>query len=444
MKTTSSQPEQPHSAWSTKAHSKRQIRRGWLIVMGAMVPIGIWMASAPLAMAVNAPAFVKVDLNRRPVQHLEGGIVQSVLVRDGQFVNEGDPILILGDVSVDADRNRLAYRVNTIAATIARLEAEQALAGELVFPEELLAAAREDSRVQETLEKETTLFNTRRTSFESEVALMKAQRVRIEQEIASLTQQIRHGERSRASQAEELETNRKLLADEFIGETRIVQLEAALSDYSARLEERRSELLRAEQRLGDIDLRIASTQNEFAKQASDQLNVASSQLAEVEQERRKSDDAGVRQTVTAPSSGHILGLKFNSPGGVILPGDTIAEIVPRDAELVEARIRPEDVNNVQVDQRARIQFTAFKYRNTLLVAGTVTYVSADRLVDEATQLPYYSVLIAVDPDSLSEAQGLKMQAGMPAQVYIDGGTQTALQYIIEPITSTWRMAARKL
>ena len=113
---------------------------GW-IVLGAILPLGAWMSFAPLSMAVVAPGFVKVDLNRRPVQHLEGGIVREVLVRDGQTVKAGDPILVLGDVGVDADRNRLAYRLNVERAALVRLEAEQARARELVFPSELEAAA---------------------------------------------------------------------------------------------------------------------------------------------------------------------------------------------------------------------------------------------------------------------------------------------------------------
>ena len=113
---------------SSQEHARRLVRSGWWIVLGAIVPLGVWMGFAPLSMAVVAPAFVKVDLNRRPVQHLEGGIVREVLVRDGQRVKAGDPVLVLGDVGVDADRNRLGYRVNVERAALARLEAEQTLA----------------------------------------------------------------------------------------------------------------------------------------------------------------------------------------------------------------------------------------------------------------------------------------------------------------------------
>ena len=199
------------------------------------------------------------------------------------------------------------------------------------------------------------------------------------------------------------------------------------------------------QRLVDIDLRIQSIQNDYVQAASDQLKATAARLGEIEQEQRKSEDAAARQVVTAPASGEVIDLKFTSPGAVIGPGEPIAEIVPSDVKLmIEARIRPEDISNVHLDQRARVKFTAFKYRNTSMVTGLVTYVSADRLIERQTNLPYYSVMILADPDSLKSVGEFKLQAGMPAEVYIEGTKQTALQYLAEPITSTIRKAGRQM
>lgn len=429
--------------------SQRQATRlvwgGWWIILLAIAPIGSWMVLAPLSMAVVAPAFVKVDLNKRPVQHREGGIVRSVLVRDGQSVKAGEPILLLGDVGVDADRNRLAYRVLVERASLARWEAMQNLANTLVFPPDLIKAAQQDERIRQALAKETALFEARRSSLASEVALMKTQRDRMEDEVVGLRAQIVNAERSHESQSETLEANRKLLKDGFIAPTRIQQLEAGLSDYAVKLESTRTEVARTQQRIVELDLKIRSLQNEYIKQASDQLKVVAAQLGEIEQERRKSDDAAVRQSVTSPANGEVIDLKFSSPGAVIRPGDPIADIVPQDAPLmIEAQVRPEDINNVQRDLAARIKFTSFKYRNTDMVMGKVTYVSADRFVDRATNMPYYSVLIRADTDSLLSVSELKLLAGMPAEVYIEGSKQTPLQYLIAPITDTIRKAGRQL
>jgi epimerase transport system membrane fusion protein len=186
-------------------------------------------------------------------------------------------------------------------------------------------------------------------------------------------------------------------------------------------------------------------ENEYVRSASDQLKVTSARLGEIEQELRKSQDAAARQVVVAPASGEVIDLKFTSPGAVLRPGEPIAEIVPSDVKLmIEAHIRPEDVNHVQINQRARVKLTAFRSRSTSMVTGKVTYVSGDRLTDRATNFPYYSVMILADAASLASAGEIKLQAGMPAEVYIEGATQTPLQYLTESITSTVRRAGRQI
>ncbi|HSV82044.1 MAG TPA: HlyD family type I secretion periplasmic adaptor subunit [Ramlibacter sp.] len=430
---------------SSQEHARRLVRAGCWIVLGAILPIGLWMGLAPLSMAVVAPAFVTVDLNRRPVQHLEGGTVREVLVRDGQHVKAGDPVLILGDVRVDADRNRLGYRVYVERATLARLEAEQALAKTLEFSDELVRAGEQDGRIKQALLKESALFQAQRHSLDSGTALMRTQRERVEQEIFGVRAQVAQAQSSLTLQRSDLEANRGLTKEGFVSPSRISQIEATVMEYAAKVEERRTDLSRAAQRLGEIDLKIQSLRNDYVKAASDQLKAATQRLSEIEQEQRKSDDAAKRQMVVAPASGEIIGLKFTSPGAVIGAGEAIADIVPSNAQLmVEAHIRPEDVSNVQLDQRARVKFTAFKYRNTTMVTGRVTYVSGDRLMDRQTNLPYYNVMILADADSLKAISEFKLQAGMPAEVYIEGTKQTALQYLAEPITSTVRRAGRQM
>jgi epimerase transport system membrane fusion protein len=424
---------------------RRLARCGLLIVAGALLPIGAWITLAPLAMAVVAPAFVKVDLNRRPVQHLEGGIVRSVLVRDGQRVVAGQPVLILGDVGVDADRNRLAYRAMVERAGLVRLEGEQLRTRRLLFPPELLAAAAQDTRVRQALDNEAALFASRSGSLDSEVALMQTQRARIEEEAVALRAQIAQVEHSLALQRKDLASNRDLLKDSFISPARVSQLEASAADYAARLEERRGELARVGQRMADVDLRIRSTRNAFAQAASDQFKLGMARLSEIEQEMRKTQDAASRQVVVAPAGGEVIDLKFTSPGAVIKPGDSIAEIVPGDARLMlEAHIRPEEINHVHLGQPARIQFTALRYRGGAMVAGKVSYISADRFVDRATGQSFFNVLVEAEPASLKSAGELKLSAGMPAQVYIEGSRQTPLEYLMEPIATGVRKAARQL
>lgn len=433
------------SQGGSAAQGRRLARLGLLITVGALAPVCAWMALAPLSMAVVAPAHVKVDLNRRPVQHLEGGIVRAVLVRDGQQVKAGDPVLELGDVGVDADRNRLAYRALVERAGLVRLESEQARARSMRFPSELLSAAEQDERVRHALAKESALFEARRASLDSEVALLKTQRARIEEETVALQAQIGQLERSLELQRKDAEAVRGLQRDSFISAAKVSQLEASLADYAAKLEERRSELARAGQRLADVDLKIKTLQNGFVQSATDQLRISVSRLSEIEQEMRKTQDAASRQLVTAPAAGAIIDLRFTSPGAVVRPGEPIAEIVPADAGLMlEARIRPEEISHVHLEQLARIKFSAIRYRNSALVRGKVTYISADRLVDKNTGQPYFTVLIAAEAASVKAVGDLKLLAGMPAEVFIEGSKQTPFEYMMEPVTSSIRRAGRQL
>ena len=289
------------------------------------------------------------------------------------------------------------------------------------------------------------MFSSRLHSLNSELGLMKMQRRSVLEEIAALNAQISQALDSLQLQRKDLEANRSLISDGFISAARVSQMEAGVADYASRLEERRSELARSQARLIDSDIKSNAIVNDYVKAASDQLKQTVTRISEIEQELRKSDDATQRQVVLAPVGGEIIDMKFNTPGAVVRPGEPIAEIVPANTALmIEAQIRPEEVNNVVVGQAARIKFTAFKYRNTTMVAGKVTYVSGDRFTDKVTQQPYYSVLVEADVESVKSVGGLKLQAGMPAEVYIQGDKQTALQYLAEPVASTWRRAARQM
>jgi HlyD family secretion protein len=294
------------------------------------------------------------------------------------------------------------------------------------------------------LDKERALFEARRDALVGQVRLLRSQREKVAEEIVALRAQIMQANESMKFQKSDLETNRKLLKDGFVSAARIAQFEGTVADYGVKIEERRAELARAEQRTVDADLRIRSLESDYRQQASDQLKVTAARLAEIEQERRKSADASARQVIKAPVSGEIIDLKYSTPGAVIPPRETIADVVPDDTRLVtDARVRPEDIDRIQRGQPAEIRFTAFKYRTTQLVRGKVVYVSGDRLIDRATGAPYYSVLVEADAASLAVAGDLKLLAGMPAEIYLQGDERTALQYLLEPITQVLRRAARE-
>lgn len=426
------------------ASSGRLARRGMTVLLLGLAPVLAWLVFAPLASSVVAPAHVKVDQDRRPVQHAEGGIVREVRVRDGQQVQKGEALLVLGDVAVEADVNRLQHRVLAERAGVARMEAEQAGSAVLTFAPEMVAAAAKDSRLAEQLTKEKNLFLARRDGLMSQTSLLRSQRDKVMQEVASVRSQIERAQDSLRHQQTELERNRQLVKEGFISEARVSQLEASIADYRVKLEERRSELARAEQRLVDTDLRVKGLEGEYRQQASEQLKVANLRVSEIEQELRKSVDVAGRQIIAAPAAGEVMNLRFTSAGSVVGPREPVADIVPSNPRLlVEAQIRPEDINRVYPGQLARVRFTAFNPLTTPKVEGKVVYASADRLLDRNTGQPYYVVLVEADATSLRDAGRMQLQAGMPAEVYLEGQQRTPLQYLAEPLVAVMERAGRE-
>jgi HlyD family secretion protein len=294
------------------------------------------------------------------------------------------------------------------------------------------------------LEKERSLFEARRTALIGQTRLLQEQRGRVEQEIEALKAQLAIGDESLQLRRTELENNRKLLKDGYVAAARVRQFETAATDYAASIAEWRSELARALQRRAEIDLKANALEGQYRQTASDELRESATRVAQLEQELRKWTDAAERQLIVAPASGEVIDLKYTAPGAVIAPRETLAEIVPLDVRLVvEARVRTEDVSRVYRNQAANVRFTAFKHRITKTVVGRVVYVGGDRLLDPDTHLPYYVTLVETDAASLRDAGDLKLQAGMPAEVYLEGEERTALQYLLEPVTAALRRAGRE-
>ncbi len=430
------------------AKGRSLMKVGSIFAAVLIAPALVWLTVAPLDSAVLASGAVKVDNNRALVQHVEGGIVRSVLVRDGQLVKAGDPLIELGDVAVQADQRRLMQRLLSERAGQARLEAEQSRRSVLVFDAALQEAAQKDPVIAEQLEKEKELFRSRLTSLNSSTALFRQRQDHSRNAMAALRASIDSSRNSISLQKGELELNQRMAKDGLVSNLQVMQLEARVSDYTGRIAQQSADLTRAEQRIGEINLRINQLENDYRQQGSDQLRVALLRIQEIEQELRKADDASRRQVLTAPLAGEVINLKVHSPGTVLMPRQLAAEIVPKNPKLVvEAQIDPKDIMRVVKGQHADLRMLAFTYRTTKMVAGTVSYVGGDRLLRESDGAPYYIVHVEVDPKSVEEAvlgqADAKMQAGMPVEVFILGDSRTALQYLLDPVTQIMRRAGRE-
>jgi membrane fusion protein, epimerase transport system len=433
----------PSSELDPGVDVSRILRAGLGVIALGILGLGGWALFAPLSGAIIAPGFVKVDLNRKVVQHQEGGIVREVKVRDGDVVRQGQELVVLDDVRVDAALDLLRTQLDAERIRTARLTAEAAYQAAPSFPPDVMKR-RKDPKIAETLQRETALFRARRDAIESQIAVLRTQIGQIEDEARALSDQIAAEKRALDLQKEELRVNEELLRQNYVQKTRVLTLQRAVAEYEARHGEHRAELAKAHQRTSELDLRILSMKNGYRQAATDELKETTARTFDLEERIRPTRDASERQKITAPIAGEVVGLRIFSSGSVIGPREVLLEIVPADKRLIiEARIRPEDINYVRAGSEADIRLTAYRQRTTPLVVGSVNYVSGDRLTDPQTGAPYYVVHVDVPQEALAHAGNLKMQAGMPAEVFIRTDSRTAFDYLFAPVTAYFRRGMRE-
>ncbi len=411
------------------------IRAGVIAIILLLVCIAAWLAAAPLNGAAIAPGLVKVDMNRKVVQHQEGGIVGEIRVRDGQKVKAGETLLVLKDVRVNATNDLVQTQLDAELAKAARLSSEQVWAPEVIFPQEL-RSREQDPRIAELLAKERGLFRARRGAYESQVTLIKKEIRDTQQEIVSRDQQLAADARSIALQREELEANEALTEQGFVSKTKLLGFRRNLADLEARMSDSDAERARALQKISDLELKAETLRTSLMQDAASELQKSTAQIFDLRERLRPTQDAEERQRITAPIDGEVVDLKVTTVGAVIGPREPIMDIVPDQADLiVEVRVRPEDISSVRPDAPADVRLTAFKQRLTPTVKGKVTYVSADRLTDKDGKTSYYVAHVRVTPEALKQAGDLRLQAGMPAEVFIQTKARTALNYMLDPLTS---------
>lgn len=419
------------------------IRAGILGSVLLVLAIGIWVGLAPLSGAVMGPGFVKIDMNRKTVQHQEGGIVSEILVRDGSKVAAGQTLIVLKDVRVDAGNETVRTQLDAELAKVARLSAEQTGENVVTFPPELSARG-SDPRVAELLRRESSVFRVRREALANQVALINSQVREARDEIKARSAQLKADDEGLKFQREELAQNRLLAEQGFVSKTRLLVLQREAAQYESRRAEGAAELARAQQKVSDLELRAETLRSQFTQEASNELRQTTATNFELRERLRPALDAEQRQRILAPIAGEVVDLKVTSVGAVIAPREPILDIVPENPVLlVEGRVRPEDINFVRVDAPADVRLTAFRQRITPTVEGTVSYISADRLVDKTNNAPYYVVHVRVSPEALREAGDLKLQAGMPAEVFIQTTARNALEYLLDPVLGFMQRSLRE-
>jgi len=399
---------------------------------------GLWAALAPLSGAIVAPAQIKVELNRKTVQHQEGGIVREILVRDGQKVSAGEPLVVVGDVRSSAELSLLQGQLRAERIRQVRAAAEAALEPRFAVPDDLAREAGEH------LARERALFAARRRTLDEQIVSLRVQIREAQAQAAALATQIAATETSTRLAEEELEINRKLAEQGYVQRTRVLALQRGAADYRGKVGEYRSDLALARQRAAELEARIAQTRNQYQSQAADELREASAKVRELEDRVRPSEDQVERQLVRAPVDGEVMALRVTAAGEAIGPRQPILDIVPaREKLVIEGRIRPEDIDYVRKDVPADVRLTAFDARTTPLLPGKVVFVSPDRVTKPESGESWFTAVVEVDATGLKDQPHVRLQAGMPAELYVTTPARTVIEYFAKPLGAFASRAMRE-
>ena len=397
---------------------------------------------APLAAAVVAPGQVKAAAKRKTVQHFEGGIVTDILVSDGDRVQAGRPLVVVVDERSNAGFDRLMGQLDAASARAARLRAERDGALQPMLSERL-RQRRTDADVDALLRVEADAFQTRRLNLEHELELLADQRSEVQVEIEALDAQRQAHVAARRFLAKEVAANETLERAHAVSAVAVLALKRQLHEHHARDGAIRADIATARQRDLALQLRALGARNRYAQSAAEELTAINAKIFELEARVRPLRDAVRRQVVVAPITGTVVNLQLATIGAVVRPGEPLLDIVPDDEHfIIEIRIDVDDIESVQPGAVADIRLTAFNVRTSSLLAGTLTYVSADRLTDARTDTPYYEGHVRVDPLPPDVGGDRQLRPGMRAEVFLKAGTRTAMDYVLAPVAQTLRRALR--
>jgi HlyD family secretion protein len=429
----------------SQAGAEAAIRRHIIIGMAAAAllvgGLGAWAATSEVSGAVVAAGHLVVESNLKAVQHPSGGVVKELHIRNGDAVKAGDVVLRLDDTLTRANLAILTKGLDELSARRARLSAEREGAEEIAFPAELAGRSAE-SHVAGIIEGERKLFELRRAARQGQTGQLRKRISQLEEEILGIRAQKSGKEREAALIREELKGVQDLWEKKLIQHSRLLELQRG----AARLEGERGQMIaaiaQAEGRTSEMELAIIQIEQDLRSEVANELREAEAKTAELE-ERRVAAEELLRQTeVRAPQTGLVHELAVHTVGGVIAPGESIMHIVPGADELtVEARVAPQDIDQVQPGQPAFLRLSAFNQQTTPELAGEVRSVSPDLVQDARSGVSYYAVRIGISDIPSEEEPGLK--PGMPVEVFMRTSERTVMSYLLKPMSDQVSRAFRE-
>lgn len=416
---------------------------GNLLVGCFVIGFGVWAAFAPLESAAIAFGAVESESSRKTIQHLEGGIIREIRVKEGDLVRAGQILITLDDTKARAEAQSLQGQLWDAVAREARLQAEQRGDDRVSFPDTLEREANGNSAVAVVLAAQRSIFATRRQAFQSQVEVNAKRRSQTEKEIEGLKGQQAAAVRRVAIVRDEVATVAALLDKGLERRPRLLNLERERADIEGRRDEIAAQISRADQVVSESQANLLKLESDRQSEISQALREAQNQIFQNRERLQAAQDQLSRTAVTAPEDGVVTELQVHTPGGVIGAGAPLMELVPRqDRLIVTARVKPEDIDVVHVGLSAEVSLLPYNQRRVPRLHGTVTHVSADRVLDKRTDQPFYAVKVRVE-DPRASAIGIRIVPGMPSQVFVKTGLGTVALYALRPLLDSFDNAFRE-
>ena len=428
---------------ATRRSMRRHLLVAAVVVSILLVGVGGWGATAVISGAVVASGSLVVDSNVKKVQHLTGGIVGELRVRDGDRVRAGDIVVRLDETVTRANLAIVSKGLDELMARKARLESERDGADTIIFPAQLLAGADDPDRAA-AMDSERKLFNLRKTARSGQKAQLRERIAQLQEEITGLTAQQNSKVKEIGFIERELAGVRELWKQNLVQLTRLTALERE----ATRLDGERGQLIaaaaQAKGKIAETSLQILQIDQDIASDVAKELREVDGKIGEFIERKVAAEDQLKRVDIRAPQDGTVFQLAVHTVGGVITAGDPIMLIVPEADNLsVEAKVNPQDIDQLQLNQKAILRFTAFNVRTTPEIEGIVTRISADTSSDQRTGQSYYTIRIAMAADQLERLGDVKLLPGMPVEAFVQTGDRTMLSYLIKPLHDQFMRAFRE-
>lgn len=415
-------------------------RIGLIIVFLVFGVFGVWASVAPIEGAAHAPGSVTVRSYKKVLQHLEGGMINHIYARDGDYVEAGAPLIELDNTQSQAQLEIASAQFVALTALEARLIAERDGAEAISFPASL-SASNDDARAE--MAAQNQIFSARKKSREGSVAVLEQRIEQLNSRVVGLEAMKASKDTLAASFAEELADTRILLAQGFSDKLRLRDLERNHAVYNGEAAELVATISSTQMQAGETQLQILQTENEFQSDVVTQLSDTQTRLKDIRERMIALTDVVNRTIIRAPEAGIVSGMQYHNEGGVIAPGAPIGEVVPQSDELIiEARVSLGDIDRVQTGQEATIRFSSFG-SSVPTIIGHVISVSADAVTDRNTGMPYYLARVSVSPEGMEELGDLTLVPGMPAEVFITSGSRTFVQYVMKPFYNALARSMRE-